>query len=115
MEGQRVDEVRIELHSGIVSIPWSSREALLEQLGSRDSINDVREVHDAFLAAGTTGPVRLTDPQKLALRNVITFWAIEKGSSYDDLPDGIHALRNALQDDLPLIDVPEEAEQDPGP
>jgi hypothetical protein len=105
MEGRRIDEVRIELRRGIVSIPWSSCDALLEQLRSReDSIADVRDVRDAFLAVGTTGPVRLTDPQKLALRNVITFWSIEKGS-YDDLPEGIHALRDALQDDLPLMGV----------
>jgi hypothetical protein len=115
MEGRRIDEVRIELRRGIVSIPWSSRDALLEQLQNRDSMNNVREVRDAFLAAGTTRPVQLTDPQKLGLRNVITFWANEMGGSYDDLPEGIHALRNALQDDLRVVGVPEDAEQDPAP
>ena len=96
------DEVRIALRRGIVSIPSSSRDALLEQLRDQDSMSDVR---DAFEAVGTTQPVRLTDPQKLRLRNVITFWANQMGGSYDDLPEGIHALRNALQDDLPHVDV----------
>jgi len=100
MEG-RLDEVRIDLRHGIVSIPWSSRDALLEQLRDQDSLSDVRE---AFQAVGTT-PVRLTDPQKLGLRNVITFWANQMGGSYDNLPEGIYALRNALQDDLPNVGV----------
>jgi hypothetical protein len=112
MEGRKIDELRIELRRGIVSIPWSSRDALLEQLGNRDSMNDVPEVREAFLAVGTTRPVRLTEPQKLALRNVITFWAVAKGGSYQDLPEGIYTLRNALQNELPVVS--EQAEQDPG-
>ena len=103
MEGRGIDQVQIELDAGIVSIPWSSRDALLEQLGARDAITDAPDVRDAFLAVGTSRPVRLTEPQKLALRNVITFWANELGGSYDDLPEGVHDLRNALQGDLPVI------------
>ena len=76
-------------------------------------MTDVSDVRDAFLAVGTTQPVRLTDPQKLGLRNVISFWANEMGSSYDDLPEGIYALRNALHDDLRVAGVPEEDEQGP--
>jgi hypothetical protein len=101
------DEARIELRRGSVSIPWSSRDALLEQLGTLDSMSVVRE---AFEAAGTTHAVRLTDPQKLGLRNVITFWANQLGGSYDDLPEGIYDLRNALQGDL--LDVGVEASND---
>ena len=103
MEGRKIDEVRIELDRGIVVIPWSSRDALLEQLERRDSITDAPDVRDAFLAVGTSRTVRLTESQKLALRNVITFWANELGGSYDDLPEGVHDLRNALQGDLPVI------------
>ncbi len=104
MEGPRIDEVRIELPDGTVSIPWSSRDALLEQLQTRDSIVDVPEAREAFEAVGTSRPVRLTDPQKLAVRKVITFWANEAGGSYEDLPEGIHDLRNALHVDLPIDD-----------
>ena len=102
MEDRRIDEARIELPGGMVSIPWSSRDALLEQLETRDSMTDAAETRDAFLAVGTSRPVRLTDPQKRALRSVITFWANEVGGSYDDLPQGIHDLRNALEDELPV-------------
>ena len=108
MDGEPSGEVRIELHRGTVSIPSSSRDALLEQLTRRESLSDVRDVRDAFLAAGANQPVRLTDPQKLGLRNAISFWVVEKGGSYDELPDGIHALRDALQDDLAVVGIPDE-------
>ncbi len=85
-----------------MSIPSPSRDALLVQLGDRDS---TREVRDAFEAVGTTGRVSLTDPQKLALRNAITFWANQTGGRYEGLPEGIHRLRNALQDDLLHVSV----------
>ena len=104
MEGRRIDEVRIELPAGIVSIPWLSRDLLVNQLQAREAIPDVPEVSDAFLAVGTSRPVSLTDPQKLALRKVITFWANEVGGGYEDLPEGIHELRNALHVDLPVDD-----------
>jgi hypothetical protein len=110
MEDRGIDEVRIELPGGTVSIPSSSRDRLLEQLETRESIADVPDVRDAFQAAGTSRPVCLTDPQRLALRKVITFWANEMGGSYDELPEGIHDLRNSLHDvDLP---VPDEALDD---
>ena len=97
MEQGGADEVRIELRRGIVSIPSPSCDALLEQLGALDSMGQVRE---AIKDAGATEPVRLTDPQKLDLRNALTHWANRLGGSYDDLPEGLYELRNALQDDL---------------
>ena len=112
MAGRPTGEVQIELRRGVVSIPSSSYDALVEELGNRGSMSDVR---DAFVTAGTTEPVRLTDPQKRELRNAISFWAVGRGGSYDDLPDGVFALRNALQDDLQVVGVPEEDEQDPAP
>jgi hypothetical protein len=97
MEWQPGDDVAIELRRGVVSIPRSSHDALLEQLGNLETAADLRV---AFQAGGPTGPVRLTEPQKLGLRNAITFWANQRGGSYDELPEGLYALRNALQDDL---------------
>jgi hypothetical protein len=99
MERRRIDEVRIALRQGIVVIPWSS---LLDQFRNLDSMNDVR---DAFQALGTTPPVRLTDPQKALLLNIITFWADQTDGGYDNLPEGIYDLRNALHDDLHHVDV----------
>ena len=94
---RRIDEVRIALRRGIVTIPWSSRDALLERFRNLQSMNDIRDV---FRAVGTTEPVCLTDPQKALLLNVIAFWAGRTDGGYDDLPAGINDLRNALHDDL---------------
>jgi len=104
-----MDDMRIELRRTTLSIPSSSCEALLEQLANRESLSDVRDVRDAFAAAANGQPVQLTDPQKLGLRNVISFWVVEMGGSYDDLPAGIHALRDALQDDLTVVGFPDDA------
>ena len=103
---RRIDEIRIALRRGIVTIPWSSRDALLERFRNLQSMNDVRDV---FRAVGTTQPVRLTDPQKALLLNVIAFWAGRTDGGYDELPEGINDLRNALHDDLHHVGA-EEAE-----
>jgi hypothetical protein len=108
MEGAPGGEVRIELRRGTVSIPSSSCDDLLEQLENRHALSDVPNVREAFLAAGTEQPVSLTDPQKLGLRNAISFWVVEKGGNYDELPAGIHALRDALQADLAVVGIPDE-------
>jgi hypothetical protein len=94
--------VRIALRRGIVLIPCSSRDALLERFRNLDALNDVR---DAFLAVGTTQPVRLTDPQKALLLNIITLWADQTDGAFDDLPEGLSDLRNALHDDLHHVGV----------
>ena len=75
-------------------IPSSSREALFGGFRNLSSMNDVVE---AFQAAGTTQPVRLTDSQKRLLLNLISFWA-DQIDSEDDLPEGISDLRQALHD-----------------
>jgi hypothetical protein len=33
---------------------------------------------------------------------------VEEGGSYDELPAGIHALRDALQADLGVVGIPDE-------
>jgi hypothetical protein len=102
MQRRRVDEVRIALRRGIVAIPRSSREALLERFHDLRTMHDV---HDAFRAGGTTQPVRLTEMQKALLLNVITFWASEMDDEYAGLPKGIYDLRCALHDDLHHVGV----------
>jgi hypothetical protein len=98
MDRRRIDQVRITLRRGTVSIPWSSCHALLERVRSPEQTNDVR---DAFGAVGTTRPVRLTDPQKAELLNIIIFWADQTvDGDVSRLPDGIDGLRHALHDDL---------------
>ena len=59
MDRRRIDEVRIALRGGIVVIPSTSRDALLERLQLVETMGDIR---DAFRAVGTTQPVLLTGP-----------------------------------------------------
>ena len=109
MERRRIDEVRIALRRGTVSIPWSSCYALLDRVRNLESMHDVR---DSFRAVGTTRPIRLTDPQKAGLLNIITFWADQTvDGDVSLLPKGIPALRHALHDDLHQVGV--EETQDP--
>jgi hypothetical protein len=109
MERRRIDEVRIALRRGTVSIPWSSCYALLDRVRNLESMHDVR---DSFRAVGTTRPIRLTDPQKAGLLNIITFWANQTvDGDVSLLPKGIPALRDALHDDLHQVGV--EETQDP--
>ena len=101
MERRRIDEVRISLRRGIVTIPWSSREALLDRFWNLG----MDDVVDAFRAVGTTAPVRLTESQKAGLVNVIDLWAGQMDGDYGDLPEGINDLRYALHDDLHHVGV----------
>jgi hypothetical protein len=102
MERRRIDEVRVALRQGMVVLPWTSRDALLERVGKAGTMNDVV---DAFRAVRTTQPVRLTDAQKAEMLNVISFWADKLDGGYNELPEGIDDLRNALRDDLHRVGI----------
>ena len=88
--------VKIGLARETISLPWTSRAALLEQFKDVDSMWELRK---AFEDVGTSRPVTLTREQRADLLAVIVHWAdAEKG--YDRLPEGVFDLRSALQDDL---------------
>jgi hypothetical protein len=93
-----IHRVQIALSRGTFELPWSSREALLDELAHQDSMQDIR---DAFQAVGTSRPVKLNQAQKMALTLVIEVWGGEvEGGLTGGLPEGIFELRNALLDDL---------------
>lgn len=91
---ERLDWIEIPLRRTTVTLPWASRESLLERL-----IHDAdKEIRAAFEAVGASRPVNLTPVQKTELFRVIETWqGIVGGSS--GLPAGIFNLRNALLDD----------------
>ena len=93
-----IHRVQIALSRETVELPWSSREALLDEIEHLDSMRDICE---AFQAVGTSQPVRLTQAQKKALTLVIDVWGGEvEGGLTDGLPEGIFELRTALLADL---------------
>jgi hypothetical protein len=98
MGERRIDEVHVPLSRESVTLPWASREALLDQFRHLDSMSETRK---AFEDVGTSAPVRLTREQKGALIDVIEFWGSQvEGGLSDGLPEGVFHLRNALHDDL---------------
>jgi len=95
--GERgIDRVQIALTREAITIPWESRQALLERLRPLDSM---REVIARFWAVGTSRPVTLTPEQAADLLDVLSTWADEVGG-YSGLPDGLAELWHALVDDL---------------
>jgi hypothetical protein len=95
---RRIDLVQVQLSRGkIVPLPWQSREALLEQLSSHESL---LWLVDDFKGAGTSRPVVLTPEQEVPLMELIDLWVHGNGDSWNELPDGVHELRNELTEDL---------------
>jgi len=95
--GERgIDRVKIALSRQTVTIPWESRNALVERLRPLESM---REVVGTFWGAGTSRPLILTPEQQVALLDVISVWSQEVTGGLAGLPDGIDELRNALVDE----------------
>src|SRR6476646_700761 len=94
----RLDRITLDLWQGTVELPWSSREALLDEIGHLPGAeNAVR----SFNAVGASGPVRLGSPDKELVANAIDKWAGEIGE--EELPPGMWELRCALVDDLAAL------------
>jgi len=97
-ERRRIDLVHVQLSRGkIVPLPRKSREALLKQISSHESLLPLVE---DFEGAGTSRPVVLTAEQEVPLMEVIDLWVHGNGDSWKELPDGVHELRNELTEDL---------------
>jgi hypothetical protein len=77
-----------------VTIPWDSRQALLERL---DAAGGAEDVIAAIRAVGTSRPIEPTKPQKRLLLDVLEAMVSEVGAPW--LPDGLFQLRNALIDE----------------
>jgi|SRR3954453_16224917 hypothetical protein len=94
----RLDFFTLDLWQGTVSVPWSSREELLDEIGH---LPGAESAVRSFDAVGASGPVRLGRPDKELVANAIGTWASEVGE--EELPPGIWALRCALVDDLAAL------------
>jgi hypothetical protein len=85
VQRRRIDEVRISLRRGIVTIPCSSREALLERFRNLDSLNDVR---DAFQAVGDDAARPSDESAEGPTAYINIFWADQTDGGYDDFRKG---------------------------
>lgn len=93
---ERHDRVAIATSRGTVEIPWSSRDALLEEVRLEDSAQTIRF---AFVAVGASRPVELKLEDAAVLVRAIGRWMRRVGGP-SELPAGVYELRRALTDDL---------------
>jgi len=90
-------DLAIATDRGPLTVPWPARAALLTELELNENGHAVR---DAIKAVGATRPVELkTRAHKAELIRVIDEWGAREGGRAG-LPDGIFALRDALEVDL---------------
>ena len=64
----RLDQITITLWQGVIAIPWSSREELLDEIGH---LPGAETAVRAFTAVGSSAPVRLGTPEKKLVANAI--------------------------------------------
>jgi len=94
---ERIDQITIATGRDTLTVPWSSRVALLDELKRYETGHAIR---DAFTAVGASSPVELTNEQKTELLRVIEVWGERTEGGMRGLPEAIFALRNALEGDL---------------
>ena len=93
----RIDKITIATGRDTLTMPWSTRVALLDELQRYETGYTIR---DAFTAVGASSPVKLKNEQKTELLRVIEIWSERTEGGMRGLPEAILALRNALIDDL---------------
>jgi hypothetical protein len=94
---ERIDKITIATGRDTLTMPWSSRVALLDELQRYETGYEIR---DAFTTVGASSAVKLKDEQKTELLRVIEVWGQRTEGGMRGLPEAIFALRNALEDDL---------------
>ncbi len=94
---ERIANITIATGRDTLTMPWSSRVALLDELQRYETGYTIR---DAFTAVAASSPVQLTNEQKTELLRVIEVWSERTEGGMRGLPEAILALRNALIDDL---------------
>ena len=94
---ERIDYITIATERETLTLPWSSRVALLDELQRYETGYTIR---DAFTAVGASSPVKLNNEQKTELLRVIEVWSERTEGGMRGLPEAILALRNAFIDDL---------------
>jgi hypothetical protein len=94
---ERIDKITIATERDPLTMPWSTRVALLDELQRYETGYEIR---DAFTAVGASSPVKLKNEQKTELLRVIEVWSERTEGGMRGLPEAILALRKALIEDL---------------
>jgi len=93
--------VTVELRRRDVTLPWTTRDALLATLRASSSGDDAQagEIRAAMEDIPATSPVLLTLEHKLYLLRVLGEWSDTAGG-YDAMPPGLFELHKALMEEL---------------
>ncbi len=93
---ERLDRIVVATTRGYVEVPWTSRDALLDELRARRP--QPSGVIAAFDALGASRPLDLKPIGEQAVVDAIDAWMQRVEAA--GLPPGIWELRNALLDDI---------------
>ncbi len=93
---ERLDRVTIRVGRDLIEIPWSSRDALLDEIRHLDS---AKPVVAAFEAVGASRPVALEQDGMALLVQTIHVMSSNAGGMHR-VPEGLADLRHALVDEL---------------
>jgi CelD/BcsL family acetyltransferase involved in cellulose biosynthesis len=87
---ERLANVTVQASHGLVSLPWDSRQALLEEPSPRRRAAPDRR---RFEAVGAMRPVEIPQGRVRTLVDALDAWAARVD---DDLAEGVVALRDAV-------------------
>jgi hypothetical protein len=94
---ERVHRIEIALENQTLSIPWTSRDALLNEFEHVESMGAIRKKFDG---SGASVPLSLDVQEKRDHVDVIQRWADTTEGAYTRLSHGISELRSELIEDL---------------
>jgi hypothetical protein len=88
MEASRLERVQIDVAGEIITISWSERDVLLEELAFAP---DTKPIRIKFEAVGASRPVELDDEDQARLRTALDDWGSDRLQ-----PEGLARLHAAL-------------------
>ena len=95
MSYRRIDTVKVVIDSvGVIEIPWKISREILDVLRSSPA---AAALIGKFEAKGTSAPVTLTLGERVILGGAID--KMTEGTFVEDLPSGLVALREALNNE----------------
>jgi hypothetical protein len=94
---ERLNRVEVATRYGTVEIPWTARDAILDELRG---LENARSTVEAFDAVGASWPVNLDRQGKLAVLDAIQTIAKRVPEGYGRLDPQLAHLRHSLVDEL---------------
>jgi hypothetical protein len=94
---ERLNRVEVATRYGTIEIPWTARDAILDELRG---LGSARSTVEAFEAVGASRPVNLDRAGKAAVVDAIQMIAKRVPEGYGGLDPQLAHLRHSLVDEL---------------